>query len=142
MMAMSQNCRFAFAVHVLTVLAQRADAACSSTWLARTVNTNPVVIRRLLLDLGRAGLIRSERGPQGGARLRLDPHRILLGAVYRSVEGGGLFGRHPRRPLASCPIGRRIETVLSDIHERGWKAVERELDAISLADVVKSCQGP
>lgn len=137
---MSHNCRFAFAVHVLAVLAGRPDEACSSPWLARTVNTNPVVIRRLLLELAEAGLIRTERGPRGGARLRLAPERISLGNVLRSLEGTTLFGTHPRRPLASCPVGCRIESVLDEIHDRACKALEKELNQISLADVLASCK--
>ncbi|MBI1175911.1 Rrf2 family transcriptional regulator [bacterium] len=137
---MSQNCRFAFAVHVLAVLAKRPDEACSSPWLAQTVNTNPVVIRRLLLDLAHAGFVRTERGPHGGARLRLSPERILLGNVLSSLEGTTLFGMHPRRPLSSCPVGCRIETVLDEVHDRARKALEKELNQITLADVLDRCQ--
>lgn len=138
--AVSHNCQFAFAVHVLAVMAGRPDEACSSPWLARTVNTNPVVIRRLLLELAEAGFIRTERGPRGGARLRLAPDRILLGNVLNSIEGTTLFGMHPRRPLSSCPVGCRIETVLDEIHDRAQKALERELNQISLADVLARCK--
>jgi Rrf2 family protein len=138
---MSHNCRFAFAVHVLAVLAKHADAPCSSPWLARTVNTNPVIIRRLLLELSHAGLIRTERGPHGGARLRLAPERILLGNVLRHMEGSALFGTHPKRPLSSCSVGGRIESVLDEINERARMAVEQELNQISLADVVARCGG-
>ncbi len=137
---MPQNCRFAFAVHVLAVLAEQGEAACSSPWLARTVNTNPVVIRRLLADLARAGLIRTERGPRGGARLRLAPSRIFLSNVLHATEGTTLFGRHPRRPLSSCLVGCRIETVLETIHQQARQAVERELETISLADVLAQCK--
>ena len=138
---MSHNCRFAFAVHVLAVLAKHADTPCSSQLLARTVNTNPVVIRRLLVELARAGLIRTERGPRGGARLRLAPERIRLGNVLRYMEGTAFFGTHPKRPLASCSVGGRIESVLDEINERTRTAVERELNRVSLADIVARCNG-
>jgi DNA-binding IscR family transcriptional regulator len=64
-----------------------------------------------------------------------------MGKVFHAVEGDGLFGAHPRRPMASCPVGRRIETVLEDVNRRAQAAVEKELNSISLADVVASCQG-
>ena len=63
---MAQNCRFAFAVHVLSALALAPEGALNSEQLAQTVNTNPVVIRRLLLDLREAKLIETQRGPGGG----------------------------------------------------------------------------
>ena len=52
-----QSCRFAFAVHVMAVLASEKADCCPSSRLAQTVNTNPVVIRRLLIELQEAGLI-------------------------------------------------------------------------------------
>jgi len=138
---MSHNCRFAFAVHVLAVLAKHPDTPCSSPWFARTVNTNPVVIRRLLQELAQAGFIRTERGPRGGARLRLAPERIRLGNVMRNLDGTAVFGTHPKQPLASCSVGGRIESVLDEINERAGTVVERELNQISLADVVALCRG-
>ena len=58
-----QSCRFAFAVHVMAVLAMEKADCCPSSRLAQTVNTNPVVIRRLLIELQEAGLISTLRGP-------------------------------------------------------------------------------
>ena len=46
------SCRFAVAVHVLAVLAYKEGEAVTSALLASSVNTNPVVIRRLLLLFG------------------------------------------------------------------------------------------
>jgi DNA-binding IscR family transcriptional regulator len=50
---MSGNSRFPVAVHVLTALAYRDGESLSSTRLAESVRTNPVVIRRLLIRLAR-----------------------------------------------------------------------------------------
>ena len=80
-----QSCRFAFAVHVLAVLANESKCASSAS-LAATVNTNPVVIRRLLIDLQNAGLIKTSRGPQGGAILAKPPKNISLWHVHSAVE--------------------------------------------------------
>src|SRR5271168_1311706 len=73
-----QNCRFAFAVHVMAVLAWERSECCPSSRLAQTVNTNPVVIRRLLIDLQEAGLISTFRGPHGGALLKRKPEKLTL----------------------------------------------------------------
>ena len=121
----------------MVVLALRRDELCASTLLARTVNTNPVVIRRLLLDLQEAGLIRTERGPAGGARLARDPKRIKVRDIYRAVEDPALFAPHRRKPAKSCPVGCRIEAVLAELFARGSRAVEREYAAISLASLAR-----
>jgi Rrf2 family protein len=130
-----QSCRFAFAVHVLAVLATESKCASSAT-LAATVNTNPVVIRRLLIDLQNAGLIRTSRGPQGGAILAKPPKNISLWHVHSAVESRELFGQHPNPPSPTCPVGQGIEKVLGYVEKRANRSFSRELQMISLADVV------
>jgi DNA-binding IscR family transcriptional regulator len=105
--------------------------------LACTVNTNPVVIRRLLLDLHDAGLIVTRLGPSGGATLSRDPRRISLADIYRATEDRRLFAAHPNKPSRACPVGCRIEKVLDDILEKTTAAILRELSAITLAAVLR-----
>jgi Rrf2 family protein len=132
-----ESCRFAFAIHVMAVLALRRDQLCPSTLLAKTVNTNPVVIRRLLLDLQAAGLVKTERGPAGGAHLARSPVRIRIGDIYKAVEEPALFAAHRRQPSQACPVGCRIEPVLAELFQRGSKALEREFESITLDSVVR-----
>jgi Rrf2 family protein len=131
-----QSCRFAFAVHVLAVLATESKCASSAS-LAATVNTNPVVIRRLLIDLQNAGLIRTSRGPQGGAILAKPPKNISLWHVHSAVESRELFGQHPNPPSPHCPVGQGIEKVLGYVQKRANRSFSRELQMMSLADVVR-----
>src|SRR6185437_4058162 len=70
--------RFAVATHILLYLATEGSrGASTSLRLAWSVNTNPVVVRRIAGQLARAGLIRVRRGP-GGAELAREPERITL----------------------------------------------------------------
>ena len=64
------NQQFTFAVHIMTALAFSPEEVIGSQTLAASVNTNPVVVRRLLLALRRARLIETFTGKHGGARLR------------------------------------------------------------------------
>ena len=57
------------AVHVLAVLAYKDGDRVTSELLARSVNTNPVVIRRLLLALQEARLVETRKGAGFGSRL-------------------------------------------------------------------------
>jgi len=134
---MAESCRFAFAVHVMAVLGLRRPELCSSSMLARTVNTNPVVIRRLLLALHDAGLVITKLGPSGGATLSRDPRRISLADIYRATEDRHIFSGHPNRPSKACPVGCRIEKVLDVILEKTTAAVLRQLGAITLASVLR-----
>ena len=134
---MSTNTRFAVAVHVLTVLAWSGDEPVKSDGVATSVNTNPVVIRRTLCALSRAGLVTSQTGAAGGSRLAREPKQITLLEVYRAVEGGSIFSLHRQPPSMSCPVGMHIETVLEDVFEEVQTAVERVLAKITIEQVLQ-----
>ena len=135
---MAANCRFAFGVHLLSVLALFPDENLSSEKLAFTINTNAVIIRRMLLDLKTAGLIETQRGPGGGTRLKKPAHQITLAAIHHAVAGDiETFGSHPNPPAQACCVGSQIEGVLSEISDSAAAAVEREFSAITLADVAE-----
>ncbi len=124
----------------MAVLALRRDELSSSILLARTVNTNPVVIRRLLLDLHDARLVETERGPSGGARLARPPSRIKVRDIYRAVEDPALFAAHRKMPSKACPVGCKIEPVLGQLFQRASKALEREFESITLESLVRKIQ--
>jgi Rrf2 family protein len=132
-----QNCRFTFAVHVMAVLALEKAECCPSSRLARTVNTNPVVIRRLLIELQEAGLISTFRGPHGGALLKRNPEKVTLREIHNAVDQGKTFGTHPNEPSAECPVGKKIIKVMERIQNRADRALERELEKMTLADVLR-----
>lgn len=138
---MAENCQFAFAVHVLSVLALHPDEWMTSEALAHSVNTNPVVIRRLLGELAEARLVETQRGPGGGAKLARAAAGITLAEVYRGVVGEiAPFGAHPNQPAQCCPVGRNIKRALEAVSERARAAVAREYEATTLADILVAVQ--
>jgi Rrf2 family protein len=135
-----QNCRFAFAVHVMAVLAWKKSECCPSSRLAQTVNTNPVVIRRLLIDLQEAGLISTVRGPHGGAALRRKAEKVTLRDIHNAVDQGDTFATHPNAPSVDCPVGKHIGRVMERIQDRANRALARELERTTLADILRDLQ--
>jgi Rrf2 family protein len=134
--AMGASCRFAFAVHVLTMLASNPGRGLTSEEIARSVNTNPVVIRRLLSSLSRAGLIATRHGAGAGSRLSRAPEAIRLDAVYVAVEPSPAFSFHPHLPNRRCPVGRKIEKVLEGVFVSAQRALEEALARRTMADVL------
>lgn len=128
--------RFAVAVHTLALLARAGGQPLGSCAIARSVNTNPVVIRRTLCALARARVIRVRRGAGGGAELARAPHAIRLLEVYRAVNGGSTFALHPA-PRRRCPVGRNIHSVLCWVQGEIDEAVRRTLAEITLQDVLE-----
>jgi DNA-binding IscR family transcriptional regulator len=70
---MAANSQFSMAVHVLMMLARSREENLKSDQLAASVNTNPVVIRRLLGQLAHANMVVSQTGANGGTRLTRCP---------------------------------------------------------------------
>ena len=133
---MRTSCRFAMAVHVLAVLAYQEGDRATSAYLACSVNTNPVIIRRLLLSLQKARLVDTTKGAGAGSRLSRSPQRINMAEIYRSVEAVESFSSPSRKPKADCPVGSCILEALAGIFDSAQKAMEQDLARTTLADVI------
>jgi DNA-binding IscR family transcriptional regulator len=125
------------AVHVLAVLAYKDGDRVTSEFLACSVNTNPVIIRRLLLVLQQARLVETRKGAGFGSRLSRSAARINLGEVFRAVEREEAFGLPRKKPNQACPVGYCIQAALEQVFGSALKALEADFARTTLADVVK-----
>ena len=137
---MSTSSRFAVAVHVLTLMAWSDDEPLKSEQVAESVNTNPVVIRRILCDLADATLVVSQTGAMGGSRLARRADEITLHDVYQAVNCGGVFSLHRQHPSRHCPVGVNIETVMGEVLDEVNSAVGDVLAGITIRDIVLRLQ--
>ena len=133
---MTASSRFAVATHIMTLLAQQAEPA-TSEYVASSVNTNPVVIRRIMGALREAGLVSSQGGNGGGWRLVGDADRITLRDVYRAVEDEALFALHHRQPNPECPVGRTIQLAFTERLNAATTALEAELARTTIAEMLR-----
>jgi Rrf2 family protein len=124
------------AVHVLAVLAYKEGDRVTSADLAGSVNTNPVIIRRLLLSLQKARLVDTCKGAGSGSRLSRSPSRINMAEIYLSVEGTEPFAAPARKPSADCPVGQCMLAALDKVFKSAQAAMERDLSKTTLADVL------
>ncbi|MGG2196694.1 MULTISPECIES: Rrf2 family transcriptional regulator [Paenibacillus] len=128
--------RFSIAVHILSLIAI-SPSPCTSDFIAASVNTNPVVIRRIISSLKKAGFVHVKAGA-GGAYLRKELDEITLLDVYRAVEvveKGELFNFHGH-PNPACPVGANIESVLRTNMLEAQSAMERQLAQVTLNQLV------
>ena len=135
------NCQFTVAIHVLCLLAAQHPQPLTSEFIAGSVNTNPVVIRRILAVLRKAGLVTSQPGVSGGWGLLVKPERITLGKIYQLIRPGTVFAMHSRQPNPRCPVGRSIQRGLGSHYQRAQQAMEAELARSSVADVLVDVLG-
>lgn len=133
---MTTSTRFAVAIHILAGIALHRGEAVRSEDLARSVNTNSTVVRRILGLLADAGLSRSQLGQGGGALLAKPASKITLLDIYRAVEEPGYFSLHRSEPDQDCYLGRHILPILGTEFERLTQTLETELEKTTLADMV------
>ena len=136
---MQISSRFTIALHMLTCMETfKEEHKITSDFLADSINVNPVVIRRILSQLRGAGLIEVKRGT-GGAALIRPLEEISFLDIYQAVEcieENTLFHFH-ENPNPDCPVGRNIHHILDDKLLRVQQVMERELESITLADVME-----
>ena len=136
---MSISSRFSVAIHILCLLAINKDKATNtSEYLAGSVNTNPVVIRKVMSMLKGAGLVHVRAGV-AGAKLAKELSEITLLEVYKAVNvvaENDLFSSH-EHPNPECIVGRNIQQSLTKQFSAAQKAMEHSLEIVTLEDVVQ-----
>ena len=118
---------------MLVLLASEQDSLQTSTDIAHKLDTNPVVVRRVLASLQQAKLIESQKGPTGGSRLLKSPKAITLADVYKAVETGSLF--HTPNVRATAAV--RVNSALHKIFSSSMIALLDDFEKTSLAQVLK-----
>lgn len=135
---MQISSRFTIAVHVLICIeAFKNDYKVTGDFLASSVNVNPVIIRRLLQQLKKAGLISVKSG-SGGTDTDKPLDAITLLDVYHAVEcveDGELFHFH-ENPSQLCPVGKNIHAILDKRLDEIQKAMEKEMASVSIQDIM------
>ena len=133
---MNTNQQFAVSCHLLAILAAYQDTAVTSETISESVNTNPVVIRRIMSHLRKHGLVDSRPGTNGGWRLMRPPGEISLREVYYAVSHEDVFALH-QHPNPDCPIGGNIQQTLGAIFGEAQTAMEMALDKFSVSNMLE-----
>ena len=139
---MNTSSQFIIATHIMVILAFRQILAnerrvVNSDMLAISVNTNPVVIRRTVSQLKKAGLVYSQSGPKGGAVLARDAQKITLADVYQAVENNALFHMHYGAPNEKCAVGKNIQASLCGIIDEAQQAVAEALGKKTIHEITE-----
>jgi Rrf2 family protein len=136
---MLSSSRFVVAVHALSILACNAGKGpVCSTMIAKSVHTNPVVIRRLMCALERAKLVTSTAGRSGGFSLSKAAQEITLADIYSAVEDDIVFRMHRLDPENACPVAAQMGRVLGPPLLNAAKAMSASLNTTSLKDVASA----
>lgn len=115
-------------------LAARHPSTMSAQSLSDDQELPYKFLEAILADLRRAGLVRSQRGVDGGYVLTRDPGAITIGEILRAVDGplAGVRGSRPE-DVAYQGSAEHLREVWVAVRS----AVRRVVDEVTLADVLK-----
>lgn len=119
-----------YALRATVWLARTPDRAEPADRLAQAIQVPRRYLDKVLQDLVRGGLVRSQSGPGGGYRLDRDPNQISILDVINAVG--------PIERIRSCPLGLDSHTSLCPLHQeldQAYTAVEQAFSRVTLAQV-------
>ena len=130
--------KFTAAVHILACIdIFDGQMRVTSDVLSGSTGVNAVIVRNVLGQLRKAGIVETRQG-SGGAHLVKALDEITLYDIYKAVDcvdDEGLFHFH-ENPNADCPVGRNIHKVMDGRLQAAQEALENELKSTTLAQVV------
>lgn len=127
------NSQLPIALHILGFLTSRDGEPLTSEVMAETYGTSPVVLRRVLAKLQRAGLVETKRGASGGSVLARDPQTINLRQAYEAVAiDPKILSRHPE---CEGRIEGAMATFMNAVMGDAEAALLAELEAVTVAEM-------
>jgi Rrf2 family protein len=133
---MAGNTRLATAIHVAGMLSFADKVPLTSENIAQSVNTNAVVIRRIIGLLTKAELVKVKMGVGGGACLAKSPETITLAEIYLALDENSVFEVPQLEETHQCVLGKVVRPVLSEVlHEVELNLLE-SLRKITLSEVI------
>ena len=122
---------------MLCVIAYRGERGSNAEIVARSLDTNPVVVRRMLKKMEQHGLVQIRPGKDGGVQLALRPSEINLEQIYKAVEEETAVFALRQSGNPECAVDTRMRDLLSPIFAATDSAVGRTLRRTTLSSLVK-----
>ncbi len=135
---MKASTRYITAVQICIFLEHSPDELSTSSQLAESVSTNPVVIRRLIHDLITADIVSSISGPNGGFKLARQASEITLRSIYEATRSGSLF-RWPG-PNPDCVVSSNLGSLLEDRFAEAEEQLMKSLESTTIAALNKELE--
>lgn len=133
---MKYSMQFSDAIHILAYIEIYKDTDfLSSDMIAKSVETNPANVRRIMSQLKKASLIITQIG-KPKPLLAKSPAEITLLDVYKSIEGNTNLIQVDPKTNPDCIVGANIQEVLAENYDRLQKKVEEEMRGITLDSLI------
>ncbi len=131
---MKRDSRLSGVLHVLLHMAE-LDRPATSEMLAKAMQTNPVVIRRIMAGLRERGHVRAEKGHGGGWTLACDLARLTLRDVYQALGEPSLLAIGNRTESPGCLVEQAVNAALGRAFDEAEAMLLSGLGAVTLAQL-------
>lgn len=133
---MRKDSRLSRMLHVLLHMAQQQSAITSET-ISEMLRTNPVVVRRTMAGLRKAGYVRSEKGHGGGWLIACDLETVSLLDIHRAVGGPRIFAIGNEASNPGCAVEKVVNDAIEDALQSAEALLIERLGAVSVAELAK-----
>ncbi len=131
---MKRHSRLSSVLHALLHMADH-EGPVTSKVLAQCLSTNPVVVRRTMGYLRKAGIVSSDRGHAGGWVIKADLCSITLLHLHEALEEPAIFaiGNHNEAP--ECLVEQAVNAALAVTLDEAEALLLKRFSEITLADL-------
>lgn len=136
---MKYSYKLSDAIHILAYVDIIPDDNISSNDIAESIEANASVVRKLMANLKKAGLLESRVGA-ANPKLAKPANEITLLDVFKAVETNhDLLHVDPRTNM-DCPVGANIQQTLNEAYKKIQKAAEDEMSNLTIQDMIDNIQ--
>ena len=125
-----------YALRAVVYLADQGGSPRTTTQIAGTTLVPAGYLAKVMQSLGRAGVVKSQRGLNGGFTLAHDPQALSVLAVINAVDP---IQRFPECPLGIpshgrrlCPLHQRLDQAAAMVEKAFGETMVAELLAVPL----------
>ena len=122
-----------YALRVAVCLAQSPDKLAAADELAEATKIPRRYLHKVVQDLARGGLVRSQPGPGGGYSIAKSPKKITILDVVNAVD--------PLERIRHCPLGLTSHTRLCPLHrelDKVYAETEKAFARVTLDQLLRS----
>lgn len=133
---MRSDSRLSRMLHVLLHMA-RHDVPFTSEQISKMLGTNPVVVRRTMSGLKKAGYVASEKGHGGGWKLSCDLDAVTLLDIHKAVGGPHLFAIGNTTANPACAVEKVVNAALDEALAEAEALLLKRLGSVSLGQLAR-----
>ncbi|MEX2426145.1 MAG: Rrf2 family transcriptional regulator [Thermomicrobiaceae bacterium] len=131
---MKRDSRLSGVLHILLHMS-RADGPVTSDALSRMMQTNPVVVRRILSGLRKQGFVVSEKGHGGGWRLARDLRTVTLHDIYVALDRPAIIAMGNRSESPDCLVEQAVNTAMDQAFQDAEAVLLARFREVTLAEL-------